>query len=206
MRSFALALFLATPVAAFAPSVHYRATVKQCAKSKSMPFLEAPAKLDGSMAGDVGFDPLGLSNINDVGLDLYWMREAELKHGRIAMLAAAGALWVELLGSVPGMPEGAGKSQVDVFFNVWAEKPADIGAALSFITVLEVIGGIVTLKGRESGVRAAGDFKFNPLRLVVNNDMETKELSNGRLAMFAAAGILLQGLTTHQGAIANIGN
>lgn len=27
------------------------------------------------MAGDVGFDPLGLSQIKDVGIDLYWLRE-----------------------------------------------------------------------------------------------------------------------------------
>jgi hypothetical protein len=27
------------------------------------------------MAGDVGFDPLGLSQVKDVGLDLYWFRE-----------------------------------------------------------------------------------------------------------------------------------
>ena len=40
-------------------------------------------QLDGSMAGDVGFDPLGLSNINGVGIDLYWLREAELKHCRL---------------------------------------------------------------------------------------------------------------------------
>lgn len=60
-------------------------------------------QLDGSMAGDVGFDPLGLSNIDDVGLDLYWMREAELKHGRLAMMAVAGVVWVETLGSFPGM-------------------------------------------------------------------------------------------------------
>jgi hypothetical protein len=60
-------------------------------------------QLDGSMAGDVGFDPLGLSNIDDVGVDLYWLREAELKHGRVAMLACAGVFWVEILGSFPGM-------------------------------------------------------------------------------------------------------
>ena len=37
-----------------------------------MPFLEQPKNLDGSMAGDVGFDPLGLSEIDDLGIDLYW--------------------------------------------------------------------------------------------------------------------------------------
>lgn len=30
-------------------------------KSKSLPFAECPAGLDGSMAGDVGFDPLCFS-------------------------------------------------------------------------------------------------------------------------------------------------
>jgi light-harvesting complex I chlorophyll a/b binding protein 1 len=50
------------------------------------------------MAGDVGFDPLGLSNINDVGIDLYWLREAEIKHARVAMLAVAGILQVEIFG------------------------------------------------------------------------------------------------------------
>lgn len=32
------------------------------AKSKALPFLEAPAKLDGSTVGDFGFDPLGFTN------------------------------------------------------------------------------------------------------------------------------------------------
>merc|ERR1712146_213285 len=67
-------------------------------RSASVPFLKQQPNLDGSMAGDVGFDPLGLSNINDVGVDLYWLREAEIKHGRLGMLAAAGILFVEAFG------------------------------------------------------------------------------------------------------------
>lgn len=59
-------------------------------------------QLDGSLAGDVGFDPLGLSSVKEVGLDLYWFREAELKHCRLAMLAVAGILFVEAFGPVPG--------------------------------------------------------------------------------------------------------
>ena len=57
-------------------------------KSKAMPFLTQPKNLDGSMAGDVGFDPLGISS----AIDVKWLREAELKHGRICMLAVAGCL------------------------------------------------------------------------------------------------------------------
>ena len=61
-------------------------------KSKAIPFLNAPPALDGSMPGDVGFDPLWVSSmLPDKGW-LPWLREAEIKHGRVAMLAAAGAI------------------------------------------------------------------------------------------------------------------
>jgi len=55
------------------------------------------------LAGDEGFDPLGLSNIEDLGIDLYWLREAELKHARVAMLAVVGALAQELGFVLPGL-------------------------------------------------------------------------------------------------------
>ena len=54
--------------------------------SESVPFLKQPTNLDGSLPGDVGFDPLGFSEVFDVKV----LREAELKHGRIAMLAVLG--------------------------------------------------------------------------------------------------------------------
>eukprot|EP00640_Fibrocapsa_japonica_P005517 CAMPEP_0113934960 /NCGR_PEP_ID=MMETSP1339-20121228/2197_1 /TAXON_ID=94617 /ORGANISM="Fibrocapsa japonica" /LENGTH=97 /DNA_ID=CAMNT_0000936947 /DNA_START=116 /DNA_END=405 /DNA_ORIENTATION=+ /assembly_acc=CAM_ASM_000762 len=57
-------------------------------KSPSLPFMDAPANLDASMPGYVGFDPLGFSDSFSVD----FLREAELKHGRIAMLATVG--WV----------------------------------------------------------------------------------------------------------------
>jgi light-harvesting complex I chlorophyll a/b binding protein 1 len=102
-----------------------------------MPFMEVQPLLDGSMAGDVGFDPLGLSNINGVGLDLYWMREAELKHSRLSMLAAAGFFWAEAVGGLPGFPAAQGKCQTDVFWTVLAEKPNAVAAGLLFISMAE---------------------------------------------------------------------
>tara|TARA_A100001035_G_C27317427_1_gene292516 strand:+ start:218 stop:418 length:201 start_codon:yes stop_codon:yes gene_type:complete len=54
------------------------------------------------LAGDEGFDPLGLSNINDLGVDLYWLREAELKHARVAMLAFVGLIMQEVGFVAPG--------------------------------------------------------------------------------------------------------
>jgi hypothetical protein len=48
--------------------------------------------LDGTMVGDVGFDPLGLSSVADIR----FLAEAELKHCRLAMLAAAGAMFQDI--------------------------------------------------------------------------------------------------------------
>lgn len=56
-------------------------------QAKWFPMLLAPTALDGSLAGDVGFDPLGFSKDKE---SLKWMREAEMKHSRLAMLGAAG--------------------------------------------------------------------------------------------------------------------
>ena len=39
------------------------------AKSASVPFLTRPAKLDGSIVGDAGFDPLGFTEKYDLTLD-----------------------------------------------------------------------------------------------------------------------------------------
>ena len=51
--------------------------------SEAIPFLKCPSYLNGELAGDVGFDPLGLGKNSDVVLE---MREAEIKHARLAML------------------------------------------------------------------------------------------------------------------------
>lgn len=51
--------------------------------SSSTPFLNQPSALDGTLAGDVGFDPLSFSKSED---DLVKYREAEIKHARLAML------------------------------------------------------------------------------------------------------------------------
>ncbi|KAL3915005.1 MAG: hypothetical protein SGPRY_007414 [Prymnesium sp.] len=47
------------------------------------------------------FDPLGLAEVSDDSLA--WFRHAEIKHGRIAMAAFVGWLWVDMGGALfPG--------------------------------------------------------------------------------------------------------
>ena len=56
-------------------------------------------------AGDVGFDPLGISDL----IDVRWLREAELKHGRVCMLAATGMI-VQDVATFPGVTTTFGEA------------------------------------------------------------------------------------------------
>ncbi len=58
------------------------------------PFLAHPKLLGGSLTGDVGFDPLGFAGGDKIALAT--MHEAEIEHGRYAMLAAVGWPMAEL--------------------------------------------------------------------------------------------------------------
>jgi hypothetical protein len=63
--------------------------------SASIPFLRRPKFLTGKYAGDVGFDPLGFASSVE---QLVYYREAEvkhaqlaeIKHGRLSMIAVTG--------------------------------------------------------------------------------------------------------------------
>jgi hypothetical protein len=159
------------------------------------------------MAGDVGFDPLGLSNIDDVGIDLYWLREAEIKHARVAMLAVAGFLQVELFGPAPGCEAASGiKCQTDAFWAIWNSHPQYVAAALLFIGIGEMVSGIAATSGRAGGDRAPGDFGLDPLGYMKGDPakasrLQAQEIANGRLAMWAASGLIVQGCTNHMGGV-----
>lgn len=58
------------------------------------PLGNAP-HLSGDLPGDYGFDPLGLWTANKDRQ--HWIAEAELLHGRWAMLAVVGVLLPEIL-------------------------------------------------------------------------------------------------------------
>ena len=69
--------------------------------------------------------------------------------------------------------------------------------------------GIAATSGRESGMRAPGDFGLDPLGFKKGDAdkfkrLEAQEIANGRLAMWAAAGEIMQGMTTDEGALGNL--
>ena len=161
------------------------------------------------MAGDVGFDPLGLSAIDEVGIDLYWLREAELKHCRVAMLAVTGMIQVELFGPAPGNEPCTAANQMDAFWQFWNLHPQYIAFALISIGFIEMITGIAITTGRESGEREPGNFGLDPLKFASGDAakyerLKAQEVANGRLAMWAAAGEIMQGMTTSEGAVGNL--
>ena len=89
---------------------------------------------------------------------------------------------------------------------IWNSYPQYIAAALVLITVVEMISGIATTSGRESGDRAPGDFGLDPLGYMKGDPaaverLKAQEIANGRLAMWAASGLILQGCSNHMGGV-----
>ncbi|KAF5197772.1 Chlorophyll a-b binding protein [Thalictrum thalictroides] len=62
--------------------------------------------LDGSLPGDYGFDPLGLSDPEGAGgfIDPNWLAYGEVFNGRFAMLGAVGAIAPEIFGKLGLIP------------------------------------------------------------------------------------------------------
>jgi hypothetical protein len=151
--------------------------------SKSMPFLLKPKNLDG-WVGDAGFDPLGISDY----FDMKWLRESELKHGRAAMLATVGFV-VQQFVTLPGMQH--------VDDSNLAPSAAGLSAMLQIVFGMGVLEwwsnkGNVTMENMFSDPnRVPGDLGFDPLGYgPASEEMQLKEIKNGRLAMLAIGGMI----------------
>ena len=68
------------------------------------------AYLDGTLPGDFGFDPLGMSDPEGAGgfVNPQWLAYSEVIHGRWAMLGVAGIVAPEILGGMGVIPESTG--------------------------------------------------------------------------------------------------
>ena len=204
----ALAL-LATPAAAFT-------SFGKTASKVSTPAFTLET-IPGALAPVGIFDPLGLgAKANEATLKRY--REAELTHGRVAMLATVGFLVGEKVegssflfdASIKG-PAITHLAQVPPLF--WVLLVIGIGAAeqtraeIGWVDPADVP---VDQPGLLRSDYVPGDIGFDPLNLKPTDPaafetMQNKELQNGRLAMLAAAGFMAQELVDGKGILEHLG-
>merc|ERR1719497_194578 len=112
-------------------------SAKALEASKSLPFLPKPENLKGYVGEEQEFDPLGFSDT----FDMKWLREAELKHGRVSMIACVGFVaqqWV----TFPGCPPTP-----DSLKAFWTAPAANWGLLIFFAGYVESnsYGGKITM-------------------------------------------------------------
>ncbi len=186
--------------------------------STSIPFLRRPPHLTGKYAGDVGFDPLNFASTPE---RLLYHREAEIKHARLAMLAAAGWPLSELYDSritdwmneafvgwnlSPGLLDD-GSDRVPSALNGGLDgvSPYFWGFCLGIAAAVDV-RGINVSRFRDVDSYLPGDYGFDPLGLYPSDEdgrrrMELAEIKHGRLGMIAITGYALQEYATGSGVI-----
>jgi len=174
--------------------------------------------LPGALPPVGDFDPLGFAKDADRGTMMRY-REAEVTHGRVAMLAFIGFL-VQESGFHPlfnqgGADIGAGIRHLDkvrdaspFFFEflILAIGSAEATRALKGWVKPGDAGG---WPGKLNETYFPGDVGFDPLGLKPDSldefmEMSTKELQHGRLAMLAAAGFIAQELVNETPIIKNL--
>ncbi|CAE6935551.1 FCPA [Symbiodinium sp. KB8] len=143
------------------------------------------------------FDPLGFSKVGDKE-GFRFRRAAEIKHGRVAMMASVGLVithWVRL----PGY-ELAGTSWSSQFNTI-----VTLPALYFFSAFIFVIIWLELSFWAQEDDRAPGDFG-DPLGLgMYSTEMRNREINNGRFAMFATTGIILAQTLTGKDGIEQLG-
>jgi len=161
--------------------------------------LEAPPNCEG-LVGSVGFDPFRFSDF--VPID--FLREAELKHGRICMMAFVGFAAVDVGLRVYPTPE-AYEGLTAITAHDALVKEGAMGQLLLWFSVAEVFDTIAVVQMLQGSGRQPGDFGFDPLGFLKGAspekeaDMQLKEIKNGRLAMLAFSGLVTQAVLTQGG-------
>ena len=203
------------PTAFAAPSLHAAAATRGSAirmQGEPVPEVEAPfspnafAQTLPGISGPLGFfDPAGFCSDTN-GAEgaategkVRFYREVELKHGRIAMLAALGFPLAEQFHPLFSVDAPS--------FSAFQQTPLQtfwpgVVVAIGIMEIYSVftfenpdIEGWAIRSDHQSGL--IGNRVFDPLGLKPTDpaelkEMQTKELNNGRLAMIAIAGMVVQ--------------
>merc|ERR1719412_1628454 len=177
-----------------------RSGVVRCAEGKFAGGLLGGESAFSSF--DYNFDPLGISERCPQFLP--WFREAELKHGRVAMLAWVGLVVPEVV-RIPG-PESCYEASV-VDAHTACVGPDELGPlfqVFAFCGLIEMLSSFPKYTSREGlTLLNAGDFRlgaqFLPKDPEKAKEMKLKELKNGRLAMLAFGGAITQAVLSGTG-------
>lgn len=166
------------------------------AKSPAMPFLPYPENCRGYIGDDIAFDPLGISDY----FPMDYLRESELKHGRIAMMAVVGYAATDIGFIVH--PYGQGLTSATAH-DVLAEKGV-MGNALVFIGLAEMVSYIAVAEMLQGSGREPGYFGLGVSQLANKSEEQIKkikyqEIMNGRLAMLAFGGMVTQSVLYDKG-------
>merc|ERR1719287_397375 len=198
-------LSLAGPGVVATPKVSPRMAVAMRKKSaKKDPLADEFAF--GLPGGDNilgNFDPAGFLEGKSKG-EVYRLREAELTHGRVGMLAAAGFLVQESFHPLFSGDGGPAIQQIPALPPaLWFAMTLGIGIC----ETLRIQKGWANPYEKMDNVQSLkedyypGDLGFDPLGLAPEDPaefriMQEKELSHGRLGMLAAAGFMAQEAVT----------
>ena len=182
-----------------------------------------PAYLDGkTFQGDNGFDPWGLVALADQSPEdikslltakdraarlrsmspeerqeaVKWMRAAELKHARLAMLAAAGWPIAELINPL----RATGGRAPSLFNGQLLENLLPVAIVFGAVAFLEAntkgTSDSVTKKVISYGEPQVGDYGWDPLaeftEYFPTEEMQLAEIKHGRAAMMGIAGFTVQ--------------
>jgi len=200
VKSSAVLLALTSTINAFtAPKSSPPTTVVQNAFANGMVGGEGPEPMPFTTASNsVNFDPAGFAERAPEWLP--WFREAELKHGRAAMLATVGFVAPEFF-RIPG--EQFSFESLPKVIDAHDALPESMIQIFGWISFIEACS-MPALANMNNYDRRPGDFGFDPLGIYPTtpekqNEMQLKELKNGRLAMIAIGGMVAGAAVTGNG-------
>ena len=133
-----------------------------------MPFLPYPEGCRGYIGEDIAFDPLRISD----WFPMDYLRESELKHGRICMCAVVGYAVVDL-GFVVH-PLGEGLTSATAHDAMVAN--GVMGNALVFIAIAEMTSWLAVSEMLQGSGREPGNYGFGTRFYESKSEEEVKKL------------------------------
>lgn len=177
--------------------------------SESIPFLKCPEVLfDSDLAGNVGFDPFGLASSNEKLLNY---REAEIKHARLAMLAAVGWPISEMEDrdianyfNVPSVLDDGDRVPSIINGGLDRIDPRFWGFCLGMCAAVDMYGVSKSRGGADDYF--PGNLGFDPMNLFPpdlegREKMKLAEIKHGRVAMVGVVGYVFEEYFTNKAVV-----